>query len=139
MDEAIPGHILYENGTLFHGPSFQGVERVLHLSRGKLVMQCVLPKIEDKLQGQFPVQTGNPFIYDAIVQSLLIWAQYFYQAPCLPSYMQKLEQYMAIPFGVPVTVSMEVQSQTDTAVVANLTVQNLWRDLCANHSLAGND
>jgi hypothetical protein len=100
------------------------VERVLHLSPGRLTMQCVLPKVDEKLQGQFPVQTGNPFIYDAIVQSLLIWAQYYYQAPCLPSYMERLEQYMAIPFGVPIYVSMDVVSQSESAVVADLTVMD---------------
>ncbi len=120
----ILGTELYKNGTLFHGPAFQGVERVLHVSPGKLLMQCVLPKLDDRLQGQFPVQTGNPFIYDAIVQGLLIWAQRYYQAPCLPSYMKKLEQYKAIPFGVPVLVSLDVTSQSDTAVVGDLTVQD---------------
>lgn len=122
--EEISGSDLYKNGTLFHGPSFQGVERVLHLSRGKLVMRVVLPHIEDRIQGQFPAYTANPFIYDAIVQCVLIWAQYFYQAPCLPSSLRKLEQFMPIPFGVPCTVSMEVESQSSTSVVGNILVQD---------------
>jgi NAD(P)-dependent dehydrogenase (short-subunit alcohol dehydrogenase family) len=122
--QPIPGRELYENGTLFHGPAFQGVEKVLHISRARLTMQCTLPKISEKLQGQFPVQTGNPFIYDAIVQSLLIWSQVFYQSPCLPSYMERLEQYKAIPFDEPIFVSLEVQSQTESAVVGNLMVQD---------------
>lgn len=119
---AIAGDALYKDGTLFHGPSFQGVERVLHISRGKMVMECVLPQVADKIQGQFPVYTSNPFIYDAIVQCLLIWAQYFYQAPCLPSSLRKLEQFKPIPFGEPCTVSMDVESQSDTSVVGNITV-----------------
>jgi hypothetical protein len=121
-DQEINGELLYKDGTLFHGPSFQGVERVLHISRGKLVMQCVLPQIADRIQGQFPVYTSNPFIYDAIVQCVLIWAQHFYQAPCLPSSLRKLEQFKPIPFGVPCTVSMEVESQSELAVVGNITV-----------------
>ena len=123
-DEVIPGDILYKNGTLFHGPSFQGVEKVLHVSPGKLIMRCVLPEIDASRQGQFPVQTGNPFIYDAIVQCLLIWAQYYYGAPCLPSRMDKLEQYKAIPFAKPCLVSMEVTSQSETSVVADITVRD---------------
>jgi NAD(P)-dependent dehydrogenase (short-subunit alcohol dehydrogenase family) len=123
--DVIPGKALYQNGTLFHGPSFQGVERVLHVSRGKLVTRCILPKIDEHHQGQFPVQTSNPFIYDAIVQCLLIWSQHFYQAPCLPSRLQKLEQYRSIPFDTPFEVTMEIQSQTDTSVVANISVTDL--------------
>ena len=122
--EEISGNLLYNDGTLFHGPSFQGVERVLHLSPGKLVMQVVLPEIEDRIQGQFPAYTANPFIYDAIVQCLLIWAQYFYQAPCLPSSLRKLEQFKPIPFGVPCTVTMEVESKNPAAVVGNILVQD---------------
>jgi len=122
--QPIQGSELYRNGTLFHGPSFQGVEKVLHLSRGKLVMEVVLPHLEDRIQGQFPAYTANPFIYDAIVQCVLIWAQYFYQAPCLPSSLRKLEQYKPIPFGVPCRVTMEVESQSGTSVVGNIIVQD---------------
>lgn len=122
--QIIQGADLYKDGTLFHGPSFQGVERVLHINQQKLMMEVVLPKVAEKIQGQFTVQTGNPFIYDAIVQGLLIWAQFFYQAPCLPSYMERMEQYRAIPFGVPVHVLLEIVSESETAVVGNLTVQD---------------
>jgi NAD(P)-dependent dehydrogenase (short-subunit alcohol dehydrogenase family) len=122
--EAISGSELYQNGTLFHGPVFQGVEKVLHLSRGRLVMQIVLPHLEDRIQGQFPVYTANPFIYDAIVQCLLIWAQYFYQSPCLPSSLRKLEQFKPIPFGGLATVTMDVESQSSTSVVGNILVQD---------------
>jgi hypothetical protein len=124
VGEIISGSELYRNGTLFHGPAFQGVERVLHLSKGKLVMQVVLPHLEDRIQGQFPAYTANPFIYDAIVQCVLIWAQYFYQAPCLPSSLRRLEQYKPIPFGVPCRVTMEVESQSSTSVVGNILVQD---------------
>ncbi len=120
----ISGRELYKNGTLFHGASFQGVDQVLHVSPGKLVMQCILPEIDEHQQGQFPVQTANPFIYDAIVQCLLIWAQYSYQAPCLPSRLENLVQYRSIPFGEPCLVTMEVQSQSETSVVGDITVQD---------------
>jgi NAD(P)-dependent dehydrogenase (short-subunit alcohol dehydrogenase family) len=122
--QIIPGEMLYKNGTLFHGPAFQGVEEVLQVSPGKLITKCSLPKLDEKVQGQFTVQTGNPFIYDAIVQSLLIWAQRYYQAPCLPSYMERLEQYKAIPFDETIYVTLDVRSQSETAVVGDLTVQD---------------
>jgi NAD(P)-dependent dehydrogenase (short-subunit alcohol dehydrogenase family) len=120
----IPGARYYEDGTLFHGPSFQGVDRVLDVSRGRLIMEVVLPKMAEAQQGQFPVQTSNPFIYDAIVQCLLIWVQQYYQAPCLPSGLAKLEQFKAIPFDEPSYVTMQVQSQTETSVNVNILVQD---------------
>jgi NAD(P)-dependent dehydrogenase (short-subunit alcohol dehydrogenase family) len=126
----ISGEQLYQNGTLFHGPSFQGVTRVLHVSPGELKMECMLPKVAANIQGQFPVITGNPFVYDTIVQSVLIWAQYVYHAPCLPSRVDKFEQFKAIPFEMPIVVDMQVVSQSETSVVTNVTVQDDQGEVC---------
>lgn len=121
----IPGKKLYKDGTLFHGATFQGVKQVLAISPGKLVMECVLPKLDPAWTGQFPVQTSNPYIYDTIVQCLLIWAQTYYQAPCLPASLIKLEQFKAIPFETTCLVSMEIKSHRETSVVADITVSDM--------------
>jgi NAD(P)-dependent dehydrogenase (short-subunit alcohol dehydrogenase family) len=124
-DEEMNGQKLYEEGILFHGPAFQGVEKVLHISENKLVMQLCLPKTDERFQGQFPVQNkNNPYIYDAIVQILLIWTQVYHKAPCLPSSLIKMEQYRNIPFEEACIVTMEVQSNTETAVVGNIRAQD---------------
>jgi hypothetical protein len=120
--EGILGKALYEDGTLFHGPSFQGVQHVVSMGEDRLVLEVLLQPIPPDKQGQFPLQTYNPFAYDAIVQSLLIWAQRFYQAPCLPSHLVKLEQFRAIPFGVLSIVDMKIVSHNQTSVVADIIV-----------------
>jgi NAD(P)-dependent dehydrogenase (short-subunit alcohol dehydrogenase family) len=120
--EGILGKALYEDGTLFHGPSFQGVQRVVSLGEERLVLECLLQPIPPDRQGQFPLQTYNPFAYDAIVQSLLIWAQRYYQAPCLPSHLVRLEQFRAIPFGAVSLVDMKIVSHNQTSVVADIIV-----------------
>jgi len=89
-------------------------------------MQLCLPKTDDRFQGQFPVQNkNNPYIYDGIVQILLIWTQTFRKAPCLPSSLIKMEQYANIPFEQSCLVTMEVVSNTDAAVVGNIRAQSL--------------
>jgi NAD(P)-dependent dehydrogenase (short-subunit alcohol dehydrogenase family) len=124
-EQEMNGQKLYEEGILFHGPAFQGVEKVIHISESKLVMQLRLPKTDERFQGQFPVQNkNNPYIYDAIVQILLIWTQVYHKAPCLPSSLIKMEQYRNIPFEEPCIVTMEVQSNTETAVVGNIRAQD---------------
>ncbi len=120
----IPGLELYQNGTLFHGPSFRGVERVLSLAPTQLTMQCTLPKINEKTQGQFPVHTANPYIYDTIVQCLLIWAQRYYDAPCLPSSLDQFIQYRPIPFEARFYVTMKVVKQSDKSVTGDILVQD---------------
>ncbi len=122
--ESITGDELYRNGTLFHGPSFQGVQRVLSLSPDRLTMECMLDRLPERTQGQFPVQTTNPFIYDTIVQCLLIWSQYKVDAPCLPSSLVQLEQFHEVPFGTKFYVSLQVVSATDTSVVGDILVMD---------------
>lgn len=121
----ISGSSLYADGTLFHGPSFQGVKRVLHISEGRILLECNLSAIPPEKQGQFPTQTTNPFIYDAIVQSLLIWSQQYYESPCLPSELEKLEHFKAIPFNHDCLVDMQIISHSSTHVVADIRVTDV--------------
>ncbi len=129
LDQTIPGSrtSFYQNGpsTLFHGPSFQGVESVLNRSQAKLTLQCILPSIGEKQQGQFPTQTFNPYIVDVQIHSTWIWLQHFHQQGCLPSEIQEFEQFAAIPFDETFYVSCEVKSATETAVVADVIAHNL--------------
>ena len=122
--DQINGNTLYHDGTLFHGPALQGVKRVLDIREGRIILECNLPELTPDQQGQFPLQTSNPFIYDAIVQSLLIWTQMYYQCPCLPSHLVGLEQYMPIPFNQTCLVDLQIVSHTDTCVVADIQVTN---------------
>jgi NAD(P)-dependent dehydrogenase (short-subunit alcohol dehydrogenase family) len=118
----IQGETLYQNGTLFHGPSFQGIKRVLDYSDSNIILEGNLPALSPEQQGQFVFQTSNPFISDAIVQSLLIWTQMVDQMPCLPSYLVKLEQYKRLPFNTNFWVDLQIVSHTDTSVVADINV-----------------
>ena len=116
------GQKLYQNGakSLFHGKSFQGVREVLNISDNKLTMKCCLPEISPKTQGQFPVQTFNPFIVDVQVHSFWLWLQHNYQEICLPSEIISYEQFIFIPFDKTFYVSCEIKSKTKTAVVADV-------------------
>jgi hypothetical protein len=129
MQSPISGSNLYSDGTLFHGPSFQGVKRVLHISEGRMLIECNLPAIPPEKQGQFPTQTTNPFIYDAIVQSILIWSQKFYEAPCLPSHLDMLEHFKAIPFNQDCLVDVQIVSHSSTHVLADIYVTNSKGDV----------
>ncbi len=122
QNNGIPGEQLYQDGTLFHGPTFQGVRRVLSISDSHVAMECYLPKINQKQQGQFPVQNSNPYINDVIVQSLLIWTQQKYQSPCLPSHLASLEYYREIPFAETCMVDLRILSHTKYDVVADIWV-----------------
>jgi NAD(P)-dependent dehydrogenase (short-subunit alcohol dehydrogenase family) len=116
----IDGVALYRNGTLFHGPAFQGVERVLNISPEKVTMRCRLAALPPAAQGQFPAQSFNPFIADGQFQSMVIWARHFHDAGSLPLHTDRGEQFRPIPFGQTTYVSMEVKESSASELVADI-------------------
>ncbi len=108
-----------------NGYCFQGVENILNISPRKITLECVLPSVTERQQGQFPVQTVNPYIADVQLHSTCIWLQHFYQQSCLTSEIKQFEQFAAIPFGETFYVSCEVNYKTETCVVADIIAHNL--------------
>ena len=113
---------LYQRGekTLFHGASFQGVQTVLNADKHKLTAKCYLPSLSTIEQGQFPVQTFNPYLVDVQIHSLWLWVQHNHQEICLPSEINIYEQFAAIPFERTFYVSCEVKHKSKTTVVADI-------------------
>jgi NAD(P)-dependent dehydrogenase (short-subunit alcohol dehydrogenase family) len=118
---AISGETLYQDKVLFHGPSFRGVQRVLEITREGLTMECMLPKVPETKQGQFPVQAFNPYMTDVQLQSLLIWAKHFYGAPGLPLRIQRAEHFRVAPFGEKIYAVLRIQSDSARSLVADVT------------------
>ncbi|TVP60899.1 MAG: beta-ketoacyl synthase, partial [Nodularia sp. (in: Bacteria)] len=112
----------YQNGasSLFHGSAFQGVESVLNISPETITIDCLVPQVEATKQGQFPVQTFNPYIVDVQIHALWIWSQYYHQVGCLPSEINDFEQFAELPFGEKLYISCEVKSRTNSAMVVNV-------------------
>jgi hypothetical protein len=120
----IQGKSLYQDGTLFHGPRFQGIERVINLSPEKLTIECRVVILSEKEQGQFPTRLFSPYAADSQFQSMLIWVQRYYNAASLPSRARVGEQYRPVPTDRPFYVSLDVEKSTKTSLVANITVHD---------------
>ncbi len=120
--QAIPGAPLYQDGTLFHGYSFQGVERVLNIDERGVVMRCVLPPTDAAYQGQFPVQAFNYAMADIGLQSIGIWSRHFYKMGSLPLRAASGQHFRQGVFGQTFYVTMQVRSHSDTNVIAGITL-----------------
>ena len=119
----VPGPLLYEDGTMFHGPRFQGVEWVLNLSSQepkKLTTRCVQPDVSERDQGQFPIQAFNYYMADIAFQCLGVWARRVYDAGSLPLSCKKGIHYRDVPVGGTFYVSMEVTEDNETSLVADI-------------------
>ena len=108
----LSGKGLYGDGTLFHGPRFQGVQEVLHHSREGITMRCQSEPIPRVEQGQFPVKTFNPYLADVHLQSLLIWASLYQDVKGLPLEIAGGTQYRTLDFGTTSYATMLVNSSS---------------------------
>ncbi|HOT92541.1 MAG TPA: SDR family NAD(P)-dependent oxidoreductase [Anaerolineae bacterium] len=127
----ISGEALYHDQTLFHGPSFRGVEEVLTLDERGLTLRCRLPDVPLETQGQFTVQTFNPYLTDVQLQSLLIWVKKMRGIVGLPLRIQKGEQFRKVHFGEVTYTTLTVQTVNDHSLVADVVVYNERGDLCS--------
>jgi acyl transferase domain-containing protein len=115
------GKGFYQNGdsSLFHGPAFQQITRVLNISPEKITTECFWQEISAKAQGQFPVKWHNPYTTDLSTQPLWLWLNHFHQEVCLPGQLTHSQQFLAIPCNAPFYVSCEIKGKTDSGVTAN--------------------
>lgn len=116
----LPGSAFYQDGTLFHGPKFQGIQQVLNISEQGLTLECLLPEITVPEQGPFATDNFNPFAMDLAFQAMLIWAWRFQKSGSLPLSMDMLEQFRLVPFGSKFYLSMSVNKNSPGAINANL-------------------
>lgn len=108
----------YQQGgdTLFHGSLFQGVDRVLNITPQKITTRVTVGDIEAERQGQFQVHPCNPYIADVMSHGIWIFSQHFYHSACLPSKIDKFEQFRLPPFDKPCYVTGVLRSKTSSAV-----------------------
>jgi len=116
----IEGTALYRDGTLFHGPAFQMVERVLNLSSRRLTAKCRLPEIDPNRQGQFPLKIFDTYVVDAMGHCMLTWVRKQSGAASLPSRFQVGEQFRSVPRGHSFYITLDVKESTKTRMVSDV-------------------
>ena len=121
--EATEGQVLYEDGSLFHAPYFQGVNKILDCTKDQIVLSCIAKEVPLSEQGQFPVKRLNTFFADIQYQGLLIWVQKNYDgAKSLPLETECALLYKEIPFGKELFVSVKIKEATNSKLEAECTV-----------------
>ncbi len=117
------GQVLYEDGSLFHAPYFQGIEEILDCNEKQIVLACKAPEVPLAEQGQFPVNSINTYFADIQYQGMLVWVQKNYDgAKSLPLQTDSAILYKPVPFGKKLFVNVTVQEADESKLVAECTV-----------------
>ncbi|MEH6451766.1 MAG: SDR family NAD(P)-dependent oxidoreductase [Psychromonas sp.] len=67
--------VLYENGTLFHGDSLQGIHAIHECDQNGLLMSCLITASAATKQGQFDLNANNVLANDLVYQAMLVWVR----------------------------------------------------------------
>ena len=116
------GAYLYEDGSLFHGQYFQGIEDILDWTDQQIILSCKAPVVPLSDQGQFPVRTVNTFFSDIQYQGMVVWVQRYHEgAKSLPLSTQSATIYQPVPFGKELFVHVGIVENSAFKLVADCT------------------
>ncbi|MGW3015215.1 SDR family NAD(P)-dependent oxidoreductase [Streptomyces longwoodensis] len=111
---------LYEDGTLFHGPSLRGLRRVLESAGSRLVVECELAEHRPQ-GGAFASERYAPGTADLLLQAALVWMRRNRDTASLPMGVADVELFEALPDGEPFLVVAEPVSVNGTGATLTVT------------------
>merc|ERR1711871_186260 len=90
---------LYDGKVLFHGPLFQGIQKVLNCDGGHITTECKTVPFNMGDEGQFPVlnQHVDHFAADIALQSFLVWVRSIRGSASLPNGCEEVKFHSAFP------------------------------------------
>ena len=92
----------------------------MNINEDGLTLECRLRVNEVSEEGQFASHDFNPFAIDLAFQAMLIWAWRFHNSGSLPLKTDMLKHFRKVPFETQFYLSMSVNSNSSTALNANL-------------------
>ncbi|MFJ4810428.1 SDR family NAD(P)-dependent oxidoreductase [Streptomyces longwoodensis] len=111
---------LYEDGTLFHGPSLRGLRRVLESAGSRLVVECELAEHRPQ-GGALASERYAPGTADLLLQAALVWMRQNRDTASLPMGVADVELFEALPDGEPFLVVAEPVSVNGTGATLTVT------------------
>lgn len=119
----LSGAQLYTDGTLFHGPYYQGIDQVLDFNDQQIVLACTAPEIPLSQQGQFPVISANTFFADIQYQGMVVWVAWKNDgSKSLPLRTDRVTLYAPMEFGQKLWVHVAIKESSDFMMMADCTV-----------------
>ena len=126
-------HDLYENGTLFHGESLQGITGINHCDAQGLLLSCVIDSAVKQKQGEFDVNVNNVFANDLVYQALLVWVRKELGLGSLPTATAKWTVYQEVPVDEPFYLQLKVTTnKRNKKVIADVQLINKDKKILAD-------
>jgi hypothetical protein len=115
---------IYQDGTLFHGRSLQGVTKLLNMNSQRLTLECLVSSEKLNSLGVFECRDINPLTDDLALQSLLIWTKLQHGKSSLPVSFEHWYFYKPVPIGQKFYISVDIVKQRPNSVSARITMHD---------------
>lgn len=102
------------------GPWPPGVEQALDTGPERVTLRCLTSPVSERSQGQFPIQTFDPYLCDLLVQSALAFARHTRGVAGSPACVQRTEVFRAIPPGERFLVTVELRAHGAASLAADV-------------------
>jgi len=113
-------HCLYEDGTLFHGDSLQGIIALNECDQDGLLLTCQIDPGVTAMQGEFDVQVNNVFANDLVYQALIVWGAKQQGLSNLPTATLSWQVWHEAPVGEPFYLKMTVTENRNNKLCADV-------------------
>ena len=126
-------HGMYENGTLFHGQSLQGITALNSCDENGLLLSCVVKSAVQQVQGEFDSTINNVFANDLVYQGLLVWVREQLGVGSLPSATAKWTVYQEVPLDQAFYLQLTVTTnKRNKKVIADVELINQQKQILAS-------
>ncbi|MEV4314046.1 SDR family NAD(P)-dependent oxidoreductase [Actinocrispum sp. NPDC049592] len=106
----------YADGTLFHGPSLQGIAK---MTSDRKIFECDLCTTP-LADGAYATDTYDPFKADLLLQAALVWVRHQRGVASLPVAVGTVECHKPLPQG-PFRVLVEQTGEVESRVMCTVT------------------
>ena len=111
----------YRRAVLFHGPTLQGLRRVLAQTDDRLVLECTLPATP-LARGAYAGRRHDPVTADVVLHGPLVLGHRLLGAACLPLAVGRIELGATIPAGEPFVIIVENPRVSSSILRSDVTV-----------------
>ncbi|GLS91007.1 hypothetical protein GCM10007916_20750 [Psychromonas marina] len=125
-------HPLYQDGTLFHGETLQGITAVNRCDEQGLLLSCVIKSDVQQQQGEFDVAINNVFANDLVYQALLVWVRKQLGLGSLPTATANWTVYQEVPVDQPFYLQLKLTAnKRNKKVIADVELINEQKQILA--------
>jgi len=127
---------LYNNGTLFHGESLQGIRDINFCDDLVLLLTCQVPSCAVLNQGDCELEKNNVFANDLVFQAMLVWVKKQLNLGSLPSSTKSWQVYRQVKVDELFYLKLDIVEQNKSMILGDIQLISTNNTLIAKISSA---